>query len=388
MNLSIFVRYSITYAEEYLKNNRIYTYKNSLKKFIGGVFVKIKKPKLEWMLTLVAVMLGVIYFLVWYSGGTSNALPHLFYIPIILAALVCSWKCSLATALISGILLSEWLMPLSREPLVYQNTSSWVIRLIVYVVISLWTSLVFGIYRRRAENYQEQISEFAQLHQASLHALVDLAEMHDHEVTGRHLNRLKHYANLITAYLGIDKELSKNIADTISLHDIGKVAVSDIILNKPGPLTAEEFEIIKKHPVHGTQILKAIESEVDITNPAVRRFLKTAMEIVLYHHEKWDGTGYPVGLKGKSIPISARIAALCDVYDSLRSERPYKEPYSHEKAVAIIIAESGSHFDPKIVRAFKALSEQFNQVWDQLQAIPAVKNIEEIPNLADLIQDM
>lgn len=350
--------------------------------------MKIKKPKLEWMLTLVAVMLGVIYFLVWYSGGTSNALPHLFYIPIILAALVCSWKCSLATALISGILLSEWLMPLSREPLVYQNTSSWVIRLIVYVVISLWTSLVFGIYRRRAENYQEQISEFAQLHQASLHALVDLAEMHDHEVTGRHLNRLKHYANLITAYLGIDKELSKNIADTISLHDIGKVAVSDIILNKPGPLTAEEFEIIKKHPVHGTQILKAIESEVDITNPAVRRFLKTAMEIVLYHHEKWDGTGYPVGLKGKSIPISARIAALCDVYDSLRSERPYKEPYSHEKAVAIIIAESGSHFDPKIVRAFKALSEQFNQVWDQLQAIPAVEDIEEIPNLADLIQDM
>lgn len=111
------------------------------------------------------------------------------------------------------------------------------------------------------------------------------------------------------------------------------------------------------------------------------------MEIVLYHHEKWDGTGYPVGLKGKAIPISARIAALCDVYDSLRSERPYKAPYSHEQAVAIILAESGSHFDPKIVRAFKALSEQFEQVWNKLQ-VSALNNIEEIPNLANVAQEI
>lgn len=207
--------------------DRMYTYKNLLNKFIGGISVKIKKPKLGWILILVAVMLGVVYFLVWYSGGTRNALPHLFYIPIILTAVACSWKYSLATALISGFLLSEWLMPLSKEPLVYQETGNWLIRLIVYVGISLWTSLVFGIYRSRSERYQEQISEFAELHQASLHALVDLAEMHDHEVTGRHLNRLKYYANLITSYLEIDEILSRNIADTIALHDIGKVAVPD-----------------------------------------------------------------------------------------------------------------------------------------------------------------
>ncbi len=345
--------------------------------------MKIRKPPLgvRWLIN--CLLLAIFYFAVWYTGGTSNAWPHLFYIPIILTALVCSWKSSLITALISGLLLSQWLMPLRKDPLIYQQTSVWLLRLVMFAIVSLWTSLVFRLFKKQTFAYQEQITELFKIHKASLHALVDLAEMHDYDVTGKHLNRLEYYARLLTDYLGLDKELSNNIIDTIALHDVGKVAVPEAILHKPGPLTEKEWEIMKKHPIQGTQILKSIEAKVNITNPSVRRYTKVATEIVLYHHEKWDGTGYPIGLKGKAIPISARIAALCDVYDSLRSQRPYKRPYTHKEAKNIICDGKGKHFDPKIVKAFQALEDEFDRVWREQQT-PQLSNLKTISSLVDL----
>lgn len=313
----------------------------------------------------ITTSLITIFLLVWYFGGTSSAITHLFYIPIIFTALACSWKHSLAVALISGILLSGGIMPLRTDPLIYQELSVWLIRLFMFVIASLWTSIMFEYLNNRSQLYRNQINELYQIHQATVHALVDLTELRDSEVTGRHLNRLSYYAELLADELGIDPELKENIIKTIALHDIGKVAVPDHILNKPGALNQYEWEVMKKHPTQGAGILNAITHQVEITNPAVINYMKVAQEIAYSHHEKYDGSGYPQGLKGKEIPLSARIAALCDVYDSLRSQRPYKKPYSHQVTTKIILAERGAHFDPEIVDAFITVAHQFADIWEE-----------------------
>ena len=316
-----------------------------------------------WIRFVVACMLGVFYFLVWLAGGTSSAVPHLFYIPIVLSALTLSWKESVATAVLSGLLLSEWLMPLSRSPLIYQTTTNWIVRLSSFVVIALWTGTVLMILERRSKVYQDQANEFAQLHRATLLALVDLTELRDSSVTGKHVYRLHHYADLLTDYFDFDQDHKAIISWSIAFHDIGKVAVPDSILNKPGPLTDEEWDVMRQHPRDGAKIIDTIRKRVKVTDPYVLEFLQVTRNIVLYHHEKYDGSGYPVGLKGDQIPFYVRIATLCDVYDSLRSKRPYKEAFSHEEAMELIVNESGTRFDPVVVEAFINLADEFDKVW-------------------------
>jgi putative two-component system response regulator len=138
------------------------------------------------------------------------------------------------------------------------------------------------------------------------------------------------------------------------LHDVGKIRVSDLILNKPGKLTDEEFNSIKTHCAEGENIIERIISEAKDDG-----FLSHAKKFAGYHHEKWDGTGYPKGLKGEEIPLESRLMAIADVYDALVCERPYKKPFTHEQAVEIIKKDSGTHFDPKIVEAFLNIAEDF-----------------------------
>ena len=137
------------------------------------------------------------------------------------------------------------------------------------------------------------------------------------------------------------------------LHDIGKIKISDLILNKPGRLTDEEFELMKTHTIEGRNILMASGSfsQSDVN-------LKEAIEMATCHHERWDGKGYPYGLKGEEIPLSARIMAVADVFDALVSRRSYKEPFSFEKATDIIREESGSHFDPVVAEAFLNIAKE------------------------------
>ena len=141
------------------------------------------------------------------------------------------------------------------------------------------------------------------------------------------------------------------------MHDIGKVGIPDAILLKPGKLTNEEFDIIKHHTLIGGDAIKTVEAQVD-----GQSFLTLGREIAYYHHEKWDGSGYPKGLSGDSIPLSARIAAVADVYDALTSVRPYKKAFSHEKAVEIITRSNGAHFDPDVVRAFMETEQSFIEI--------------------------
>ena len=205
-----------------------------------------------------------------------------------------------------------------------------------------------------------------QLNQAQLVTILSLArltEYRDHD-TGTHLERIMRYTELIAHELSqfseyknyISSEYITDLVNSCPLHDIGKVGIPDQILHKPGKLTREEFEIMKNHTTIGGNTI--LEAEQKIRG---RSYLNLGKEVAFFHHEKWDGSGYPKGLKGDEIPLSARIVAIADVYDALTSKRPYKEAFSHEKARKIILDSTNSHFDESIIRAFLNREEDFIQ---------------------------
>jgi putative two-component system response regulator len=196
------------------------------------------------------------------------------------------------------------------------------------------------------------------IHNTTIRVIADVVESRD-KVTGKHIERTQKFLAILIKELirtGVyTDEISKwNIElllPSSQLHDVGKIIVSDTILNKPGKLTYEEFEIIKQHCAEGERIINEIikESEGDV-------FLRHALKFAGYHHEKWDGTGYPRKLCGENIPLEGRLLAIVDVYDALISVRPYKKAFSHEEALEIIKNQSGTHFDPKITKAFINIS--------------------------------
>jgi putative two-component system response regulator len=190
-----------------------------------------------------------------------------------------------------------------------------------------------------------------------LSALLDQAHSRSDQVTAEHLKRIGQYAILMTEQLGLGEDLQKQIYYAGLLHDIGKLAMPQGLLEKPGHYTCSEKETINAHTLIGEKMLR---------NYRVPYFEVTS-EVALYHHERWDGSGYPYGLSGTDIPLSARIVAICDVYDALRSERPYKDSYSHQAALATMRNGDGrtmpEHFDPDILAAFLRIHARFDDVY-------------------------
>jgi len=196
-------------------------------------------------------------------------------------------------------------------------------------------------------------------------AMASLAETRDNE-TGNHIRRTQHYVRALARKLkphprfraALDNETIELLFKSAPLHDIGKVGIPDRILLKPGKLTVEEFEVMKTHTTLGRDAILAAEKLLDTPSS----FLRFAREIAHYHQEKWDGSGYPDGLAGDRIPISARLMALADVYDALISKRVYKPAFPHSKAVEIIREGRGSHFDPDVTDAFLAIDDSFQAI--------------------------
>jgi response regulator RpfG family c-di-GMP phosphodiesterase len=211
------------------------------------------------------------------------------------------------------------------------------------------------------------LESYRKVHEARTATILGLAKLAEYrdEGTGTHLERIREYARMIAQELArnpkfsgrIDQQYIDDIYQSSILHDIGKVGTPDALLLKPGELTKEEFDIIKRHTLMGGNAIKAIEAQIE-----GKSFLAMGREIAFNHHEKWDGSGYPRGLKGEAIPLSARIIALADVYDALTTKRFYKEAYSHAKSKKMIIELKGTHFDPEIVNAFLAVQDTFNRV--------------------------
>ena len=222
---------------------------------------------------------------------------------------------------------------------------------------------------RRQELEEEvtlKISEIEESQQSAIIALTKLTEERDSD-TGMHVERVQNLSKALTLQLRkhqqylsrIDSKFIRDIYYASALHDIGKIKIPDAILLKPGKLTSEEFDIIKKHVIYGESILSEMIRFYPKSN-----LVSMGKVIAKTHHEKWDGSGYPDQLQGDTIPLPGRIMALVDVYDALRSKRPYKRAYSHEEAKSLILEQSNKHFDPNIVEAFHEIHDQFDEIFN------------------------
>ncbi len=207
--------------------------------------------------------------------------------------------------------------------------------------------------------------QLQQIQSEIIHSFADLVESRDGS-TGKHIKRTGEYVKVLVEYLSAmpqyEKELTPEMKNRICaaapLHDIGKIKISDIILNKPERLTADEFEVIKTHTIEGSEIITKT-----LTNIENEEYLKIANEMALYHHEKWDGTGYLYHLSGEDIPLCARIMAVVDVFDALTSKRVYKDAFSFEEAIGIICESRGTHFDPTIIDAFMSILDDIKRIF-------------------------
>jgi putative two-component system response regulator len=202
---------------------------------------------------------------------------------------------------------------------------------------------------------QTRARELEKAHRDSLLQLLRAARFKDNE-TASHLRRIQHYCRAMAQQLGWAPEEVQRIAEASPMHDIGKIGVPDTILHKCGPLNTEEWRIVRRHPAYGALLLQGSTSPL----------LHTAREIALTHHERWDGTGYPRGLKGEAIPLAGRILAIADTYDALRCRRCYKPGYPHGRATEIILQGDGrtmpEHFDPQILDLFRELQGVFEEI--------------------------
>ncbi|WP_244592741.1 HD-GYP domain-containing protein [Azospirillum palustre] len=210
--------------------------------------------------------------------------------------------------------------------------------------------------RRRVAELQ---AETERAFMVSVNLLARAAEVHD-EDTGNHILRVNEYSYMLATWAGCSRAFCQEIRFSAALHDVGKMSVDQAVLHKRGRLDERELAEMRRHPVYGHDILVASDR------------LKMAAEIALYHHEQWAGTGYPFGMKGEEIPLAARIVAIADCYDALRSARPYKPSFSHEKTVDILLngddrLDPKVHFDPRLLALFAARHAEFGEIWERLK---------------------
>ena len=221
----------------------------------------------------------------------------------------------------------------------------------VSIIITLISILLLSFIYNHLRKYKKISKKLRKLTIGLVQTLENANTFND-EDTGSHIKRISKYSKFLAKELQLKPMYIEKIGLYASLHDVGKIGIPDHILKKPGKLTKEEFETMKKHVEIGYNLMK----DLDI-NPV-------ALNIVRYHHEKWSGTGYGKGLKGEEIPLEARIVALADVYDALRQKRVYKDAFTHEKSVEIITSESGKHFDPNLVKIFIKKHKKFEMIFD------------------------
>jgi len=196
-----------------------------------------------------------------------------------------------------------------------------------------------------------QADELKQTRLQVIQSLGRAAEYKDNE-TGLHVMRMSHYAHVLALAYGFDEQRADNLLHAAPMHDIGKIGIPDHILLKPGKLTAEEFTEMKRHPLIGAEIIGECDSDL----------LNIAKQVALYHHEKWDGSGYPHGLRGEAIPVEARIVAVADVFDALTSPRPYKPAWTVEAALDWMQQQKGQHFEPALIDLLQQQLEPILQI--------------------------
>ncbi len=213
--------------------------------------------------------------------------------------------------------------------------------------------------QRLETEVRERTQQLESSYRETIFTLTRAAE-HKDEETGAHVQRISHYSRELASRMGMDAHFQDQIFHASPMHDVGKIGIPDAILLKPGKLDAGEWDIMKTHTTLGASILERNDSP----------YLRMGADIALSHHERWDGTGYPAALRGDAIPVAARIMCICDVYDALRSKRPYKPPFTHEVALSTIVNGDGrtqpGHFDPQVLAAFADSHARFDAIFTEL----------------------
>lgn len=314
-----------------------------------------KQNVFKYKIIFLASLIGIIALLHYvtptephYYHTIHIVLRKLYFLPPVIAAAWFGLRGAIITtavvsALFSAHALLDW-------PGNYMEQANQMGELVGFWVIGLIPGWLF-------DRQRSLLQDLANANEETLLGLVSALDLREHN-TRLHSQRVREYTELIADRLHVDEKKKREIGFGALLHDVGKIAVPDQILLKPGKLTDQEWGEMRKHPEVGCRIVKRIG------------FLKDAAEVIHAHHEKFDGTGYPRGLKGESIPLGARMFMVADVYDALTSERPYRSPITYEEAAAEIKRLSGSHFDPVIVDTFMAIAPE------QLQEI-AVRYLDE-----------
>ena len=353
--------------------------------FAVWVFYIFYSTKISFSFKQVSLCHGIFVlsaFLLLRVGPHGGIALYFFIYPIISALFLGSKHANVSLCVSISVLAIFSLLRLTGVLTWYEpafSNNAWFAFVGNYIFLSL--AVVYAIkpiyrgLRRTINILEKRIVELKKTQEVTIECLASLAEYNDPE-TGAHINRTQLYVELLTNQmlknLSFEEKLEKgdteNLAMSAPLHDIGKVGVPEHIINKPGKLTPAEFEEIKKHTTYGRDVLIKPEDKLGDDS-----FLKYARQMAHSHHEKWDGSGYPLGLKQEDIPLPGRIMAVADVYDALRTKRPYKPAFSHQKACDIITNEIGKHFDPNVTKAFFQLEKQFdgisNSVSDECEII-------------------
>lgn len=263
-------------------------------------------------------------------------LRKLYFLPPVIAAAWFGLRGAIITLAAVSVLFS--LHALLDWPGNYMEQANQLGELAGFWVVGLVPGWLF-------ERQRSLLLDLANANEETLLGLVAALDLREHS-TRLHSQRVREYTELIAARLGVDEKERREIGFGALLHDVGKIAVPDQILLKPGTLTDQEWLEMRKHPEAGYRIVKRIG------------FLKDAAEIVYAHHEQFDGSGYPRGIKDEGIPLGARMFMVADVYDALTSERPYRSPLTYDEAAAEIRGLSGTHFDPVVVETFMAIAPE------------------------------
>lgn len=313
---------------------------NGILLLLGGYiivlsFVPVWLPLLRKTDLIIALDILVITLVVLISGQTESPFLYLYYLTILEAAARLNLRQAVAASVaITGIIVLLWIQGGVAE--FVQSVQQF--RLGAFIAGGFFLALFLGLLVQEHNTTQQRLVTY----DVTLEGLSRALDLRDKETEG-HSQRVTYLAVRLAEAMGVPKKELAYIRWGALLHDIGKMGIPDAILLKPARLTEEEWAIMRRHPVYAYELLSPIP------------YLRALLDIPYCHHEKWDGTGYPRGLKSEEIPLTARIFAVADVWDALRSDRPYRPAWSAQKAREYIREQSGTHFDPQVVEVFLRL---------------------------------
>jgi hypothetical protein len=290
----------------------------------------------------VLVLLAGATALVYLSGGPRDQMVHILYVPVLAAAVLFGTGGGLVIAVAAGILTGPWMLsagfPGPPEPM-----AEWGIRVAMLAVVGTLVGAIQSLLWHRLTQVEGLVGTLSATHAKTLSTFASTIELRD-RFTGGHSNRVARNARAVAQALDLEEDLVRRAYWSGLLHDLGKIAVPERILLKPGPLTPEEVEVMRRHSTIGADLLEAVSLDFQPIAEGVR-----------CHHERFDGAGYPGGLAGESIPLVGRILGVVDVFEALTCLRPYRGPSDPEEAMTYVRGSIGAQFDPKIVEVFEGL---------------------------------